>query len=78
MSCCTENRCKGSLIANRPNLGSKAGDIAVIINAGGMKPLKLQIIKAVYGVDGITKDVTVAIQKNAGALPWIKLSGGIQ
>ncbi len=56
-------------------LGGKAGDIASIMNAGGMKPVKLKIVKAGYGADGISKDVTAVIQKNAGSLPWINLSG---
>ena len=56
-------------------LGGKAVDVASIMKAGGMKPVKLQIIKATYGADGVSKDVTAVIQKSAGSLPWIKLSG---
>jgi len=56
-------------------LGGKAVDIASIMNAGGMKPVKLQIVKAAYGADAVSKDVTAVIQKNAGSLPWINLSG---
>jgi HEAT repeat protein len=56
-------------------LGGKAVDIASIMNAGGMKPVKLQIVKAAYGADGVSKDVTSVLQKNAGSLPWINLSG---
>ena len=56
-------------------LGGKAVDIASIMNAGGMKPVKLQIVKAAYGSDGVSKDVTSVLQKSAGSLPWINLSG---
>ena len=56
-------------------LGGKAVDIAAIMNAGGLKPVKLQIVKAAYGADGVSKDVTAVIQKSAGSLPWIKLPG---
>jgi HEAT repeat protein len=56
-------------------LGGKAVDIASIMNAGGMKPVKLQIVKAAYGADGVSKDVTSVLQKSAGSLPWINLSG---
>jgi hypothetical protein len=56
-------------------LGGKAGDIASIMKNGGMKPVKLQIVKAAYGADGVSKDVTSVLQKNAGSLPWINFSG---
>ncbi len=56
-------------------LGGKAVDIASIMKAGGMKPVTLQIVKAAYGADGANKDVTTVIQKKAGSLPWINLSG---
>jgi HEAT repeat protein len=56
-------------------LGGKGVDIASIMNAGGMKPVKLQIVKAEYGADGVGKDVTEVVQKNAGSLAWINLSG---
>jgi HEAT repeat protein len=55
-------------------LGGKGVDIASIMNAGGMKPVKLQIVQAEYGADGVGKDVTAVVQKNAGSLAWINLS----
>ena len=56
-------------------LGGKGVDIASIMNAGGMEPVKLQIVKAEYGADGVGKNVTAVVQKNAGSLAWINLSG---
>ncbi len=56
-------------------LGGKRVDIASIMNAGGLEPVKLQIVKAEYGADGVGKNVTAVVQKNAGSLAWINLSG---
>jgi len=38
--------------------------------------VKLQIIRAEYGADGIVKDVTEIVRKRAGSVPWIALPAG--
>ena len=57
-------------------LGGKGIDIAAMLNAGGIKTVKLQIIRAEYGADGIVKDVTEIVRKRAGSVPWIALPAG--
>jgi HEAT repeat protein len=69
----TDATVAASQIASK--LGGKAVDIASIMNKGGMKPVKLQIINATYGADGVSKDVTAIMKKHAGTLPWINLPG---
>ena len=56
-------------------LGGKGIDIAAMLDAGGMKPVKLQVLRAEYGADGVLKDVTGVVRKHAGNLPWIALTG---
>jgi hypothetical protein len=54
-------------------LGGKEFDVQQILAKGGFEKVKLEIIKAEYGTDSTSKDVTAVIQKLAGDLPLITL-----
>ena len=55
-------------------LGSKGVDVQKLLAGAGFDPVKLEIVKAVYGAGAKQKDVTAAVRKRAGNLPLITLA----
>ncbi len=55
-------------------LGGKGVDVQKLLAGAGLDPVKLEIVKAVYGSGAKQKDVTDAVRKQAGNLPLITLA----
>ena len=55
-------------------LGGKGVDVQKLLAGAGLDPVKLEIVKAVYGSGAKQKDVTDAVRKHAGNLPLITLA----
>ena len=55
-------------------LGSNGVDVQKLLAGAGLDPVKLEIVKAVYGSGAKQKDVTSVVRKQAGNLPLITLA----
>jgi len=60
-------------LAIAQNLGGKANGVAEMLSRANLDRVKLEIIKAEYGVGSTQKDVTAIVTKHAGDLPLITL-----
>jgi HEAT repeat protein len=57
-------------------LSGEGVDVSQLMNGVGLAKVELEIISAVYGAEGSTKDVTEMLRKQAGDSPLITLSAG--
>ncbi|TWU51580.1 HEAT repeat domain-containing protein [Rubripirellula reticaptiva] len=57
-------------------LSRKGSDVSGPLAKAGFANIKLEIVKATYGAGAVQKDVTSALQKQAGDLPLISLASG--
>ncbi len=55
------------------SLPGQAAEVAAILEQGGLKPAKIEILRATYGTGDQSKDVTEHLQRNVGQLPIISL-----
>jgi hypothetical protein len=55
-------------------LGGQGVDVQKLLAGAGLDPVKLEIVKAVYGAGAAQKDVTEVVRKQAGNLPLITLA----
>ncbi|HUE74193.1 MAG TPA: HEAT repeat domain-containing protein [Pirellulaceae bacterium] len=54
-------------------IGGQSADVQDLLKKVGIEPVKVEIVKAVYGASGQQKDVTELLQKQAGTSPLIVL-----
>ena len=54
-------------------LGAPSADIQELLSKIGLEPVKVEIVKAVYGAGGQQKDVTEELAKHVGSTPLIAL-----
>jgi HEAT repeat protein len=55
-------------------IGGQSADVQDLLKKVGIEPVKVEIVKAVYGAAGQQKDVTDVIQKQVGTSPLIVLA----
>ena len=55
-------------------IGGQSADVQDLLKKVGIEPVKVEIVKAVYGAAGQQKDVTDILAKSAGASPLIVLA----
>ena len=55
-------------------LGGSPAEVQKLRDQFGLKPLKIEIVKAEYGAGGKWKDVTKTVQRAVSGLPLIALS----
>jgi HEAT repeat protein len=65
----------GATLFIAQKLGGKA-DVGELLAKAGLEKVKLEIVKAEYGLGTTQKDVTAVLKKSAGDLPVITLTSG--
>jgi len=63
-----------ALVSIAKKLEGKGSNVQKLLAQAGLNPVKLKIVKAQYGAGSTQKDVTAALQKQAGNLPLITLA----
>ncbi len=71
-----KNDASTSVLMIAHDLGAKGVDVRELLSAAGFKAVKLEIVKAEYGVDSTQKDVTAVLRKLITDLPLIDLPSG--
>jgi hypothetical protein len=61
-------------LAIAQKLGSRGTDVSEWLEKAGLKKVKIEIVKAEYGVGASQKDVTEMLQMQVGDLPLVKLT----
>ena len=54
-------------------LDPRSGDVREMLGKVGIKPMKIEIVKAEYGADGVVRDVTETVQAGVDGLPLVTL-----
>lgn len=71
-----KNDASTSVLMIAHDLGAKGIDVRELLTSAGFKAVKLEIVKAEYGVDSTQKDVTAVLRKLITDLPLIDLPSG--